>query len=306
MLISVDSLSKKFGQVDALREIRFELPEGGRLAIVGTNGSGKTTLIRILLGLIDPDMGHALIDGKRYTADHSSRVGYLPEDRGNFQRDTVLDVLTLFARLRGFSHNSAQLSALEYLEFVGLSNQANTPINKLSNGQQQKVHLGITLAGRPEILILDEPTRGFDPVNKDLFVEITRDILSDGATLLLVSHQMSEVEVLADRIIFLKDAEIIRSGPIRSIKESWGPRTLCFSYVGHRPEEVLGASITQSTDKLTAEIAGLDPSIHTSAVIRELLENGVEITGFHERVANLDEIFISTYGGMGGNQAGGS
>lgn len=154
------------------------------------------------------------------------RLGYLPEERGLYKKESVIDIMTYFGQLKGLSFQEAKDQSMKFLQRVNLSEKAKTRLDKLSGGQQQKVQLGITVLGDPELLILDEPTKGFDPVNRRLLMEIIEDHQKKGATVVMVTHQMEEVERLCDRIVLLKDGKAYAYGKVSDVKKKYGGKSL--------------------------------------------------------------------------------
>ncbi len=195
---------------------------GEVFGFLGSNGSGKTTTLRTLLGLYRPTAGELLVDGGPYSVSGGVKLGYLPEERGLYKKEKVLDVMLYFGELKGMSRADAREFSLEYLKRVQLDDKATIRLDKLSGGQQQKVQLGVTIMNNPELLILDEPTKGFDPVNRRLLMNIIEERKKAGATIVFVSHHMEEVERLCDRAILLKDGQSEAYGTISNIKKEFG------------------------------------------------------------------------------------
>lgn len=225
--MDVSHFMMKFGDKTVIKDLSFQVQRGEVFGFLGSNGSGKTTTIRALLGLYEPSSGILTIDGKTFQPGKSSvRLGYLPEERGLYKKEKVLDVMRYFGRLKGLSPHDAEAFSLRFLERVGLSHHAQTRLDKLSGGQQQKVQLGVTIMGDPELLILDEPTKGFDPVNRRLLMDIIEEHQKSGATIIFITHQMEEVERLCDRIILLKDGVARAYGTVASVRKKFGNKSL--------------------------------------------------------------------------------
>ncbi|MDR2063287.1 MAG: ATP-binding cassette domain-containing protein [Candidatus Nomurabacteria bacterium] len=222
-IIEAKHLGISFGDKNVIEDLSFEVRKGEIFGFLGSNGSGKTTTIRALLGLYQPSRGSILINGKIFAAG-AEPVGYLPEERGLYKKETVLDVMVYFGRLKGMD-NPLKWS-LDYLNRVGLSDKPKERIDHLSSGQQQKVQLGITIMNNPELLILDEPTKGFDPVNRKLLMDIIDERHRAGATIILITHYMDEVERLCDRALLLKDGVAKVYGTIAAIKKQFGGQSL--------------------------------------------------------------------------------
>lgn len=225
-LISIEHFRMDFGRKTVIKDLSFEVRRGETFGLLGSNGSGKTTTIRALLGIYEPTAGKLLIDSEKYTVDGPIRLGYLPEERGLYKKETVIDIMVYFGRLKGMQKNDAFTWSMDYLKRIELGDKAKTRLDKLSGGQQQKVQLGVTIMNNPELLILDEPTKGFDPVNRRLLMDIIEEHQKNGATVIFVTHQMEEVERLCDRIILLKDGESKAYGTIKDVKKEYGNASL--------------------------------------------------------------------------------
>ncbi len=225
-IISIKNFSMQFGKTTVIDDLSFDVKRGETFGFLGSNGSGKTTTIRALLGIYQPTSGELLIDGHPYSVSGKIKLGYLPEERGLYKKESVLDIMTYFGQLKGMSRAVAKQESLAFLRRVKLEDKAATRLDKLSGGQQQKVQLGITVMGDPELLVLDEPTKGFDPVNRKLLMDIIEEHQARGATVVMVTHQMEEVERLCDRIILLKDGRSHAYGTVAEVKKKFGKTSL--------------------------------------------------------------------------------
>lgn len=220
-IIQIDNFTMMFGSKEVIKDLSFEVYKGEVFGFLGSNGSGKTTTLRALLGLYQPAGGKLLINGKPYRVDSEISLGYLPEERGLYKKESVIDVMVYFGELKGMSRQNAREFSLKYLERVDLADKATTKLDKLSGGQQQKVQLGVTIMNDPQLLILDEPTKGFDPVNRRLLMNIIEERKKAGATIIFVTHHMEEVERLCERVILLKDGKAQAYGTISEIKKKF-------------------------------------------------------------------------------------
>jgi len=221
-MVEIRHFKMSFGDKTVIKDLSFDVFRGEVFGFLGSNGSGKTTTLRALLGLYQPTAGDLLINGKPYSVESQIRLGYLPEERGLYKKEKVLDVMLYFGQLKGLSRKEAKDFSLKFLERVNLSDKANTQLDKLSGGQQQKIQLGVTIMGDPELLIMDEPTKGFDPVNRRLLMNIIEEQRKAGATIIYVTHQMEEVERLCDRLILLKDGQAAAYGTLKEVKSQFG------------------------------------------------------------------------------------
>lgn len=221
-IVEIRHFKMKFGDKTVIKDLSFDVFQGEVFGFLGSNGSGKTTTLRALLGLYEPAAGDLLINGKPYAVENQLSLGYLPEERGLYKKEKVLDVMIYFGQLKGLNRNEAKKFSLKFLGRVGLSDKANMRLDKLSGGQQQKIQLGVTIMGDPELLIMDEPTKGFDPVNRRLLMNIIEEQRKAGTTIIYVTHQMEEVEQLCDRLILLKDGQAAAYGTLAEVKNQFG------------------------------------------------------------------------------------
>jgi ABC-2 type transport system ATP-binding protein len=232
-VLEVTSISKQFESVRAVDGVSFEVGRGEILGYLGPNGAGKTTSIRMILGIFQPDEGEVRvhIDG------HSGRLlkertGYLPEERGLYADATVLDVLTYFAELKGMPRAEARGRILEWLARFDLLDWQNKRIEKLSKGMQQKVQFIAAVAHKPDLLVLDEPFSGLDPVHQDLMKDVIRELRDGGAAVMLSAHQMNQVEELCDRIFLIHHGRRILYGNLDEIKAAHGEHVVRLRFDG--------------------------------------------------------------------------
>lgn len=225
-IITIKDFVMTFGKTNVINNLSFAVKRGETFGFLGSNGSGKTTTIRALLGIYPPTSGELLIDGKPYSVSGGIKLGYLPEERGLYKKESVIDVMVYFGQLKGMSRDEALNEAKKFLRRVKLEDKANIRLDKLSGGQQQKIQLGITVMNDPELLILDEPTKGFDPVNRRLLMDIIEEYQQKGATVVMITHQMEEVERLCDRVILLKDGASYAYGTVADVKKKFGGKSL--------------------------------------------------------------------------------
>lgn len=225
-IVSIQNFSLQIGDKKIVNDLSFEIRSGEVFALLGANGSGKTSTIRSLLGIYKATSGTLHVNGTTYTPELAHLVGYLPEERGLYTRSKVLDTMIYFGELKGMSREEARTFSLAYLERVDLADKANTTIKKLSGGQQQKVQLGVAIMNNPRLLILDEPTKGLDPVNRKLLLDIVDEHQQQGAAVIYITHLMEEVERLADRLLILKDGTARAYGSVTEIKKEFSSTSI--------------------------------------------------------------------------------
>lgn len=219
-LVELDRLVKAYAGLVAVDDVSFSVRRGEIFALLGPNGAGKSTIVRMLIGLSLPDSGEIRwgIHGQDQRRPAASQLGYLPEERGLYPESKVHPTLMYFAKLRGLSKADGRREVGYWLERFGLSDRANDKVSVLSKGNQQKVQFAASVLHRPALAILDEPFSGFDPINQELFVEIIRELRDSGTTILLSAHQMSLVEMLADRILLLSRGKQVIAGSLDEIR----------------------------------------------------------------------------------------
>ena len=240
-MVQVRNFRMKFGDSVVISDLSFDAKRGETFGLLGSNGSGKTTTIRALLGMIKPTVGSLMIDNKTYAVDGSTRIGYLPEERGLYKKEKVIDAMVYFGVLKGMKREDARNWSMDYLKRVKLETKAKTRLDKLSGGQQQKIQLGVTIMHDPQLLILDEPTKGFDPVNRRLLMDIVEEKQKAGATVIFVTHQMEEVERLCDRILLLKDGRAAAYGTVKGVRKAHGGASMDDIFVKIYGEEDVNA-----------------------------------------------------------------
>jgi ABC-2 type transport system ATP-binding protein len=289
-VISVKNFTKSFGKVKVILGLDFEVFPGELFAFLGANGSGKTTTIRCLLNIYSSDSGTLLVNGQSYSTEQASILGYLPEERGLYNNSKVLETMIYFGRMKGMRASEARKKSLEFLDRVDLSDKAQTQIKKLSSGQQQKIQLGITVINEPQILILDEPTKGLDPVNRSLLLELLFDLnKKKGTTILFSTHQMDEVEKIADRLLMLKSGKSVLYGKIGDVKKQFGENIIHLDFVGDFPK-----NDKLYKAKVSHNYAEINPNegVSENEVLQFMLKSGLVIKNFQVAEPSLNEIFI--------------
>lgn len=288
--ITIDNFSKSFGEVQAVKNLSFDVNDGEVFAFLGTNGSGKTTTIRCLLKIYQADEGKLLINGKEYSEELNGIIGYLPEERGLYRDVSVIDILTYTARLRGMDAEEAMKKSLEYLDQVGLILHKDKQISQLSSGMQQKVQLGTALIHNPEILILDEPFKGLDPVNRQLFVDILTERGKQGTTILYSTHVIDEAQKMADRLLIIKDGSKLEYGSVNEVRARHGSKNIYIEFANWAPEKKNDLYTAVITNK-TAELIP-NEGITEDDVLKNLLDQGVKLVSFNLDYPSLNQIFI--------------
>jgi ABC-2 type transport system ATP-binding protein len=288
-VISVKNFSKSFDDKKVIDDLSFDVKEGDVFAFLGQNGSGKTTTLRCLLNIYSVDAGELLFMGQPYSVDMAGSLGYLPEERGLYTNSKVMETLLYFGQIKGLSYNDAKTKGLKFLEKVGLADKSNEQIKKLSSGQQQKIQLGITVINDPKVLILDEPTKGLDPVNRALLLDILMELNGNGSTIVFCTHQMEEAEKIATRLLMIKNGKSVLYGETEKVKNDFGENTIKIEFKGKFPrnEKLYSAVI----DNNYAEVNPHD-NVSENDILKFVLSSGIEVRKFEIAAPSLNEIFI--------------
>ena len=220
MILELKNIEKSFGEKKVLTGVSFKAEGGKAFGLLGRNGAGKTTSIRILMDVFPANSGEVLMDGKPIDY-RKVGIGYLPEERGLYPKKTIIDQLTYFAELKGMSHKAAVKSVDYWLERLGMMEYRNKKLDTLSKGNQQKIQLVTALAHDPDIVILDEPFSGLDPVNAMLLKDVVKEQISKGKIVLFSSHQMSYIEEFCDSIAILNAGKVALHGDLHDIKRDY-------------------------------------------------------------------------------------
>lgn len=218
--LTLESLDKSYGDLRALRELSMEVPAGEIVGFVGSNGAGKSTAMRIVLGVLEADSGEVRWDGRPVDLAVRQRIGYMPEERGLYPRMKVSDQLVYLARLHGLDPSSAKAAMEHWTEVLGIAERRGDEILKLSLGNQQRVQLAAALVHSPDILVLDEPFSGLDPVAVDVMSGVLREQAAAGVPVLFSSHQLELVESLCDRVGIIKSGSMVKFGGIEELRRT--------------------------------------------------------------------------------------
>ena len=294
--LELKEINKYFGEKHILKDVSFTVTSGKAMGFLGRNGAGKTTTIRILMDVFRQDSGSLLLDGKPFQR-QNYRIGYLPEERGMYSKSTVLEQLVYFAMLRGVKEKEAKANAQYWLKRFDLDAYANQKLEVLSKGNQQKVQISQSFIADPEILILDEPFSGLDPVNAQVFKEALREFIGQGRLVIFSSHQMAYVEEFCDDVALIDQGKIILAGELQAIKRDWGKDKVRLLTKSEAELELLLEQRQLPFQKEQgAYLISLSEMYQKTKLLKELVEHGIEIDLFAEYQPKLEEIFVSKVG----------
>jgi ABC-2 type transport system ATP-binding protein len=288
-VISIQNFSKSFGRRKVVNDLSFDVNKGEIFAFLGTNGAGKTTTIRCLLDIYQPDSGSLLINSKPYRHDVSSTIGYLPEERGIYTRAKVKELFVYFAKLRGISGEKAAKLTEHYLERVGLAQHEDKKISQLSSGMQQKVQLGLAFLHEPSILILDEPFKGLDPLNRQLFIDILKEKRDNGATILYSTHIIDDAQKLTDRLTIIQNGHRKVYGTVAEVRSAFGSNNIQIEFSGELPEnKKLYSAIVANKSAELKPAKGVDPD----EILKFLVQKDIKLISYNLDYPSLNQVFL--------------
>lgn len=294
MKLEIKDITKSFGKKKVLKGVSFSVESGAALGLLGRNGAGKTTTIRIIMGLFAPDSGEVLLDGKPFDI-RRENVGYMPEERGLYPKKRVFEQLVYFAELRGLDKKIAGENADKLLERLKMTEYKNAKLMTLSKGNQQKIQLIATLICDPDIVVLDEPFSGLDPVNAKLLKGVVRELIENGKIVIFSSHQMNYIEEFCDDILILNGGSVAVSGPIKEIKHSFTHgKAVLNSDENEKLMKILSESpCIKDTEALKEGIVvTFEENYGMSDLLKLLANTDADIKSVSEYEPDLSEIFV--------------
>lgn len=305
MILEVKDIRKSFGDKEVLHGISFRVESGRALGLLGRNGAGKTTTIRILMDVFRANSGELLIDGAKFVpAKH--RIGYLPEERGLYPKRKVIDQMIFLGTLRGMSSRAARERAEWWLKRLEVDEYANRKLETLSKGNQQKVQLASTLVHDPEIVILDEPFSGLDPVNAQILKDVINELIAEDRLVIFSSHQMSYVEEFCDHIAIIDKGCVTLAGELKEIKKEYGRNRLVLAAEGSSPAELKehAEQVLEGLAKVSGKmkeflILELTEGADRRQVLERLAGSDISVERFGSYEPSLNDIFVEKVGEEG-------
>jgi ABC-2 type transport system ATP-binding protein len=292
--ISVRHVSKNYGDFVAVNDLSFDIPEGGIYGLLGPNGAGKTTTIRMLVNITIPDTGEIRLFGQPMSPKLQERVGYLPEDRGLYKRMKVGEQLIFFATLKGLSASASAKKIDEWLERIKMTEWKNKRWDELSKGMQQKIQFASTILHDPDLVILDEPFSGLDPIGANLLKEIVQELKSRRKTIIFSTHLMAQAEELCDAICLINHGRKLLDGPVREIKRGFGSRAIAIDGEGIESVTNDPAFVDKAQrfhDRIEVHPAS---GVDGQQLLHRLLAVGAYVRRFEMVEPSLNEIFIES------------
>lgn len=295
--LRVENVTKRFGDFTAVEDLSFNVKAGRVFGFLGPNGAGKTTTIRMIVGITAPDEGRIELFGQKFSHDLQERIGYLPEERGLYKKTKVQEQLRYFAALKGVSQKEADRRIDFWLDRMKLSEWKMKKTTDLSKGMQQKIQFVSTVLHDPDLLILDEPFSGLDPVNVGFMMDVIAEFKSAEKTIIFSTHLMETAEKLCHDIILINKSHKVLSGSLREVKESFGKNVIAFRGTGG--DEVLEdkSLVTQIVEHADEKELFLVENADSQVLLKKLIAAGAQITKFEIIEPSLNDIFIEQVGG---------
>lgn len=302
MKLEVKNIKKSFGDKEVLHGVSFNVESGKALGLLGRNGAGKTTTMRILMDVFHCNSGEILLDGKKFEQT-KVQIGYLPEERGLYPKKTVIEQMVYLARLRGISKSEAIFNSKKWLTRLEVIDYEKNKLETLSKGNQQKVQLASTLVCNPDIIILDEPFSGLDPINSQILQQVVKELISENKIVIFSSHQMSYVEEFCEDIAIINHGEVVLSGDLDEIKLTYGEKQLVLSSTNYSLDE-LNAKCSDELNDIV-EVTGKSKdtliiktkvNITRNELLSAIINKNIEVEHFETYKPSLNDIFIAKVG----------
>ncbi len=296
-MLAVQHVTKRYGSHVANADISLTAASGRIFGLLGPNGAGKSTLIRMITNIIQPDEGSILLHGEPIGTRAMESIGYLPEERGLYKKLTVMEQLSYFGQLKGLSEKDARRRASEWLRRLDAAGWDNKKVQELSKGMQQKVQFISTIMHEPELVILDEPFSGLDPVNAQLLIDTVRQLQQRGATILLSTHQMDQVEKLCDDLALIHRGQVMLQGTLTDVRNAFRSDRIRLTCTEMHPGLLtIPGTAVEHHDHHTVELRMTDPGMSTNDVLTRCLPLA-EIVTFEVVQPALHDIFVQVVTG---------
>jgi len=293
LAVEVNNVTKRYDHRAVVKEISFSVNHGEIFGLIGPNGAGKTTTIRMMMDIIKPDSGDIRIFGEMLGESTKNRVGYLPEERGLYKKLRVIDSIIYLASLKGISRESARDRAGELLKQVDMLAHQEKKIEALSRGMGQIIQFIVTILHDPELIILDEPFAGLDPVNTELLKEMILDLRSRDKAVILSTHQMNQVEELCDRVLMINKGEQVLYGDIAEIKSKYSGNSIRLNFEGRLPD--IPGVVEIRNHRNYVELV-LNAETTPEQILKQVAAAGITVKRFEIMTPSLNEIFIKIAG----------
>jgi ABC-2 type transport system ATP-binding protein len=292
--VSLEQVCKSFGDVCAVNNLNVHIPSGSIYGFLGPNGAGKTTTIRMMMNIIAPDSGSIRIFDSSLNSDTQNRIGYMPEERGLYRKMTARKVLAYFGTIKGMTNDAIDKSVTDWLKRVDLADWADKKVEELSRGMHQKLQFAVTVINNPELIILDEPFSGLDPLNQELLKNLLMQMRSERKTIIFSTHAMHEAEELCDYILLINKGKAVLDGTLQQIRSKYSSQVVCVeidgdsSFIKTLP---MVRSVETRGNQLEVALADGDSQLFLRTLIAR-----ANVRSFNVKIPSLHEIFIKVVG----------
>jgi ABC-2 type transport system ATP-binding protein len=290
--VSLENVTKRYDSFDAVSSLTMGIKEGAVFGLLGPNGAGKTTTLRMIVRILLPDEGSVRVLGQPLSDDTQDLIGYLPEERGLYRQMRLLEILVFLGALKGLSEAEADRRARVWLERLGLADRLNDEVHNLSRGMQQKIQFIAAILHKPPLVILDEPFTGLDPVNAAVVKDAMLELRNQGATIILSTHRMDQVEQMCDSICLMNKGQKLLDGDLKAIKKSYGNNTVRMEFVGDPSFMQLPGVVERVNPYGEVVEITLRPGANAQQILKSAVERGVEVRRFELIEPPLNDIFI--------------
>jgi len=301
-MLSIRNIVKQYAGHTALSDVSLEVSGGQIFGLLGPNGAGKTSLIRIINQITAPDSGEIYFDGQKLNQSHIERIGYMPEERGLYKKMAIGEQIVYLARLKGLSHAEATKRIKYWFEKLQIQDWWDKKVEELSKGMQQKAQFVATVLHEPDLIILDEPFSGFDPVNAEIIKDEILELNRKGATILFSTHRMESVEELCNSIALIHKSHKILDGRVKDIRNSYRSNTFLIEYTGSKLQLNGLEAFTLINETVTEEGFSIRLQLKEGTTVNEVLQYllpQVNITHLQEVIPSVNEIFIQNVNKIG-------
>lgn len=297
--VEIKNIIKSYAGKTAVDDLSFSVNRGEIFGLIGPNGAGKTSTIRMMMDIIKPDSGEINILGEKINSDSKNRIGFLPEERGLYRKLSVMDTIRYLASLKGMDPKAAEERAVELLDQTGMLEHKRKKIEALSKGMGQIIQFVVTIIHDPELVILDEPFTGLDPINTEIVKNMFKDLREQGKAVILSTHRMNDIEELCDRILMIDNGHAILYGNLADIKAEFSNNSVLLDFEGELQDDIPGVSRKRARNG-TVELF-LDEGTTPQQLLKRLVQEGIAISRFEAVVPPLRDIFLQVVGGKDGN-----
>jgi ABC-2 type transport system ATP-binding protein len=290
--VNLENVTKRYDSFDAVSSLTMGIKEGSVFGLLGPNGAGKTTTLRMIVRILIPDKGSVRVMGQPLSERMQDLIGYLPEERGLYRQMRLLEILRFLGALKGLPEAESERRARVWLERLGLADRLNDEVHNLSRGMQQKIQFIAAILHRPPLVILDEPFTGLDPVNAAVIKDVMLELRTQGATIILSTHRMDQVEQMCDSICLMDKGQKLLDGDLKAIKKSYGNNTVRMEFVGDPDFLEIPTVIERANHYGELVEITLRPGADAQQILKSAVDRGVQVRRFELIEPPLNDIFI--------------